>query len=98
MLKKLPPITRNFYFIVGVSFLIWMVFFDQNDFISQYRMKKKLTDLEEEYAYYAQQMPEVISESQAFKNNSALLEKYAREQYLMKKPTEDLYIIREEDK
>lgn len=98
MLKKLPPFTRNFYFIVGVSFLIWMLFFDQNDFISQYRMKKKLKDLEDEYAYYAQQMPEVISQSQAIKSNSGLLEKYAREQYLMKKPTEDLYIIRDEEK
>lgn len=97
MIKRLPPVTRNFYFIVGVSFVIWMLFFDQNDFISQYRMKKKLKDLEEEYGYYAQQMPEVTTESQAFKNNSVLLEKYAREEYLMKKPTEDLYIIRAEE-
>ena len=69
--------------------------FDQNDFISQYRMSKKLSDLENEYTYYQDRMPEVLNESQALKNNSVQLEKFAREKYLMKKKTEEVFIIQE---
>jgi cell division protein FtsB len=96
MFKKLPPFARNFYVVTGILFLIWMLFFDQNDFISQYRMKKKLKDLENEYSYYEEKMPEVLTESQALKNNPSLLEKFAREEYLMKKNTEQVFIIKEE--
>lgn len=96
MLKKLPDFTKNFFVVTGVSLFAWMLFFDQNDFISQYRMNKKLRDLENEYSYYEQKMPEVYSESQALKHNSAQLEKFAREKYLMKKKSEEVFIVQEE--
>jgi cell division protein DivIC len=96
MIKKLPPIFRNFYFLTGILFFVWMLFFDQNDFISQYRMKSKMKDLENEYSYYEEKMPEVLNETQAIKYNTSQLEKFAREKYLMKKKTEQVYIIREE--
>jgi cell division protein DivIC len=74
------------------------LFFDQNDLISQFRMNQKLNDLEDEYAYYAEKMPEVERESQALKNNTSELEKFAREKYLMKKKSEEVFIIKEEEK
>lgn|SRR5688500_15023796 len=95
-MSKLPKIAKNFYVVTAATFLVWMLFFDQNDFISQYRMNKKLDDLEDEYVYYEERMPEVISESQALKNNSYQLEKFAREKYLMKKKTEEVFIVQEE--
>jgi cell division protein DivIC len=95
-MSKLPKFAKNFYVVTAALFLVWMLFFDQNDFISQYRMNKKLDDLEQEYVYYEERMPEVISESQALKNNSRQLEKFAREKYLMKKKTEEVFIIQEE--
>jgi cell division protein FtsB len=95
-MSKLPKIAKNFYFLTAATFIVWMLFFDQNDFISQYRMNKKLDDLEDEYVYYEERMPEVISESQALKNNSYQLEKFAREKYLMKKKTEEVFIVQEE--
>jgi cell division protein DivIC len=98
MFKKLPGLAKNFYVVIGVLFFVWMLFFDQNDFISQYRMSRKLGDLENEYSYYGEKMPEVLNETQALKNNSAQLEKFAREKYLMKKKSEDVYIIVEEEK
>ncbi len=98
MFKNIPSFAKNFYLVTLVSFLVWMLFFDQNDFISQYRMSKKLDDLENEYSYYEQRMPEVLTESQALKHSSAQLEKFAREKYLMKKKSEDVYIIVQEEK
>jgi cell division protein FtsB len=96
MFKKIPPLAKNFYVLTSAFLLIWMLFFDQNDFISQYRMKKKLNDLENEYAYYQEKMPEVMLEMRALKNNSSELEKFAREKYLMKKKTEDVFIVKQE--
>lgn len=94
---KLPRYTRNFYFIAGFSFLIWMLFIDTNDFYTQYKLKNKLENLEEEKAYYLQKIEEVREEREELLSNDELLEKFAREKYLMKKESEDLFIIVEEE-
>ena len=97
MFSKLPNFTKNFYVVTGLLFFSWMLFFDQNDFISQFRMNKKLNDLESEYSYYEEKMPEVLNESQALKHSPIQLEKFAREKYLMKKKTEEVFIVQEEN-
>jgi len=77
-------------------FVIWMIFFDSNDLISQYKMNKNLNDLESEKDYYEQKIVEVNAEEDALIKDKDKLEKFAREHYLMKKPTEDIYILVEE--
>jgi cell division protein DivIC len=77
-------------------FVIWMIFFDSNDLISQYKMNKNLNDLESEKDYYEQKIIEVNAEEDALIKDKDKLEKFAREHYLMKKPTEDIYILVEE--
>ncbi|WP_299254648.1 septum formation initiator family protein [uncultured Cytophaga sp.] len=77
-------------------FIIWMIFFDSNDLISQYKMNKQLNDLESERDYYEQKIVEVKAEEDALIKDKDKLEKFAREHYLMKKPTEDIYILVEE--
>ncbi|MDQ3393681.1 MAG: septum formation initiator family protein [Bacteroidota bacterium] len=96
MLSKLPPFTKNFYFLFGIIFLFWMFFLDSNDFVSQYRLRKKLVDLESEKEYYLDKIKEVEKDREELLSNEDLLEKFAREKYLMKKNSEDLYIIVEE--
>jgi len=93
MLKHVPKIFRNFYFITTVLFLVWMLFFDSNDFITQYQMSKKLADLEEDKQHYLEKMEEVQQDRKELLGNPALLEKFAREKYLMKRPNEDVFII-----
>jgi cell division protein FtsB len=93
MIKKMPPIIKNFYFIVGVVFVIWMLFIDSNDLYSQYKRHKKLGELEHQKAYYTQKIKEVEKDREELLSNEELLEKFAREKYLMKKESEDLYIL-----
>jgi len=95
--KRLPGYLKNFYFLVGAFFLIWMLFIDANDFYSQYKKRWKLNDLEKEKEYYIQMIREVEKDREELLSNDKLLEKFAREKYLMKKPTEDLYVIVQED-
>jgi cell division protein DivIC len=96
MLNKLPRFTKNFYFLFGAFFLLWMIFIDSNDFYTQYKLRKKLSDLENEKDYYLEKIKEVEKDREELLSNQYLLEKFAREKYLMKKNSEDLFIIVEE--
>ncbi len=95
MFKRLPPIFKNFYVLVAAGFIVWMIFFDINDLINQYFSLKKLNDLEEEKTFYKTKTQEVILEREEVLSKPHLLEKFAREKYLMKKKTEDIYVIEE---
>lgn len=93
MFKRLPKFTRNFYFVFTFFFLIWMLFFDSNDLIEQFRLRKKLKSLEEQKEFYMKKIEEVKKEREELFGNSESLEKYAREKYFMKRRGEDIYII-----
>ena len=93
MFKKIPPYVKNFYFIVSVVFVFWMLFIDSNDLYSQYKKRKKLAELEQRKGYYTIKIKEVEKDREELLSNNELLEKFAREKYLMKKETEDLYIL-----
>lgn len=97
MFKKLPHAIRNFYFVCSLSFLVWMLFLDSNDLISRFKMGAKLRALNGEKEYYLEKISEVEKDRQELMTNKELLEKFAREKYLMRKETEDVFIIQEED-
>lgn len=97
MLSRVPKLFRNFYFLTTTAFLVWMLFFDANDFIKQYQMNKKLRDLEGEKEFYLEKIAEVQKDRAELLSNPALLEKFAREKYYMKRPGEDIFIIVEQE-
>jgi len=66
---------------------------DSNDLISRFNMSAKLRALEGEKEYYEAKIKEVEKDRKELMTNKELLEKFAREKYLMKKETEDLFII-----
>jgi cell division protein DivIC len=96
MFKKLPPAFRNFYVVTGLCFLVWLTFLDSNDLISRFKMSGKLRSLENEKEYYHEKIQEVEKDKLELTTNRELLEKFAREKYLMKKEREDIFIIEEE--
>ncbi|MDO6389429.1 septum formation initiator family protein [Pontibacter sp. BT731] len=93
MLHRIPKFVRSFYFITGMLFLVWMLFFDSNDFITQYRMSRELSNKEKDKEYYLEKMAEVQQDREELMGNPELLEKFAREKYLMKRPGEDVFIV-----
>ena len=92
-LYKLPAVLRNFYVVTFLVFLLWMLFLDSNDLVSQYKLSKKLANLETEKDYYQEKIEEVKKDREELLSNKELLEKFAREKYLMRKKTEDLFVI-----
>lgn len=96
MLKKLPPAFRNFYIVTGLLFFIWLLLLDSNDLISRFKMTAKVNSLENEKEFYMEKISEVEKDRKELLTNKELLEKFAREKYLMKKEKEDIFIVQEE--
>ncbi len=97
MLKKLPPALKNFYSVTAILFLLWMIFLDSNDLISRFKMSSKRSSLDKEKEFYQQKIADVEKDRSELLTNKELLEKFAREKYLMKKESEDLFIIQDKD-
>jgi cell division protein FtsB len=60
---------------------------------TQWRLTKQLWELEDQKEFYKQKKIQIQQERKELFGNPDLLEKFAREKYLMKKPTEDLYVV-----
>ncbi|MFD2572906.1 septum formation initiator family protein [Spirosoma soli] len=96
MFQKLLHFLRNFYVATGLVLLVWMTFFDANDLPSQAQNWWKLRELESDVKYYQTKIKAVQTERREVLGNDKLREKFAREKYLMKKPTEDVFVIVDE--
>jgi cell division protein DivIC len=96
MFKKLPKAFRNFYIVASAIFLIWMLALDSNNLIARYQLSSKLGSLESEKEYYEEKIREVEHDRDELFGDRESIEKFSREKYLMKKESEDIYVIVEE--
>lgn len=74
-------------------FVVWLTFFDQNNFIVQYGYHSDLNKLESERNYYLTEIDKNKKELFELSSDSAHLEKFARENYYMKKENEDIFVL-----
>lgn len=96
MLKKLPKPFRNFYVVGLAIFFLWMLILDSNNLIVRYQLEAKLGSLEDEKSYYEEKIKEVQKDHDELFGDRESIEKFAREKYLMKKESEDIFVIVEE--
>jgi cell division protein FtsB len=96
MFTKLPRAFRNFYVIATAVFFVWMLALDSNNLIARYQLSSKLSSLEDEKEYYQEKIREVEKDRDALFGDRESIEKFAREKYLMKKESEDIFVIQEE--
>ncbi|NVJ87752.1 MAG: septum formation initiator family protein [Algoriphagus sp.] len=92
-MKKFFKISTNFYVLAGSFFLFWMIFIDSNNLVNQFKLSRKLHELEDRKAFFQERKAKIKEEREELMNNPELMEKFAREKYFMKKETEDLYVI-----
>lgn len=93
MWRKLPKWLKNKYAITLLVFIIWLLFFDQNNIISQISYIRQLRKLKREKAYFAKEIVKSKADLKDLTTNDKALEKFARENYYMKKPDEDVFVI-----
>ena len=89
---------RNKYLIAILAFLVWLFVFDRNSLIDRIRYTRTLHALEDEKAFYLKRIEEDSKRLNELKTDQENLEKFAREQYFMKKDNEDVFVIVEKDK
>jgi len=99
IMNRLLEIFRNKYFLSAAAFVVWMLFFDKNDMLSQYEYRGEVNKLQAEKEFYEKEIATVKKDLNELSTNLNTAEKFAREKYLMKKDNEDVFvIIRQEPK
>ncbi|CAH8283997.1 cell division protein FtsB [Mariniflexile fucanivorans] len=87
---------KNIFILILAVFLVWMLFFDANSWLIHHELNTDIDALESEKEYYKK---EIEKDNKAIKalNTKDGLEKFAREEYYMKRDNEEIYIIEYED-
>jgi cell division protein FtsB len=91
--KKIWPFLRNKYVLALVFFIVWMFFFDQNNLIDRIAAIRKYHQMEAAKIYYQDKIKSDSYKLQELRTDRENLEKFAREQYYMKKDDEDVFIV-----
>ncbi len=95
ILKAIVKVLRNKYLVALAVFLAWIIFFDSRDIFTQMDKRAELNSLLESKRFYENEITTAKKQLSDIQNNAAALEKIAREQYKMKKPNEDLFLVEE---
>lgn len=93
---RLWSLLNNKYIITALIFFLWLLIFDQNNLSERRKINLEYKELIEEREYYLNKIEEDRQRIEELKTDNENLEKFAREQYLMKKENEDIFIIVEE--
>jgi len=93
---KVVTIFSSIYILILTAFVVWMVFFDTNSLRIHMELKKEINNLEKQKEYLKEQ---IESDKKIIEKLSdpEELEKFAREQYYLKKKNEEIYLIEYED-
>jgi len=89
----LIKILKKKYLLASVLFIVWVSLFDGNNLIDRASALRTLHQLEKDKKYYTEKIISDTKKLEELKTNNDNLEKFAREQYLMKKENEDIFVI-----
>jgi hypothetical protein len=95
LLNLIPAWLKNKYFLSVSAFIVWILFFDPRDVFTQMEHHRELKELQVSKAWYEKEIAKESIEAEQLKTNPATIEKYARENYLMKRDNEDIFLIPE---
>lgn len=92
-LKFVQKYFLNKYFITIFLFLIWMIFFDQTSWLVVKELNRDISNYEKELNYYKSEYEKNDTFYKKLMNNKSEREKFARENYFMKKKNEEIFIV-----
>ena len=91
--QTIRPLFSNKYFITAFGFLIWITIFDQNNLIERYKISRTISRLEQEKEKLTNEIEQNKRKMQELKGSNEKLEKFGREEYLMKRKNEVVFVI-----
>lgn len=93
---KLPyllKLFKNKYILSLIVFSVWIAFFDRNDVFTQWNRKQELQKLEVSASFYEKEIANTKKDLTDLNNKPAILEKFAREKFYLKRPNEDIFLV-----
>lgn len=90
--KRWFKIISNRYVLLLLIFTFWMLFLDSNSWLIQRELNQKVDELNTNKEYYKKEIAKDRTTIESL-DDSFELESFARQQYYMKRPNEDIYII-----
>jgi cell division protein DivIC len=93
-LEPILKIVKNKYIIALLAFTVWMLFFDPKDWGTITNRNNKLNELKKSEKHLTLLIKDTRKELSLLKTDAASIEKYARENFFMKKENEDLFIVK----
>lgn len=90
---KVYSVLVNKYFLSIVGFSVWIIFFDQHNLLDRYKSRQHLNQLKKDIVFYQEKIHSDREKIKLLKTNPQNLERFAREQYLMKAPDEEVFVI-----
>lgn len=88
---------KNKFILTSLIFFVWILLFDSNNLLDRVKDLRHLNQLEKDKKYYLEKIEIDAQKLKELRTDNENLEKFAREQYLMKKNNEDIFVIIEKD-
>lgn len=92
-LSDIPPKLKNKWVAAILVFVIWMLFFDRNSVINQIGLVSAIHEAEDLKELYITEFQNDSIALRILRYDTAMLEKFGREKYLMKRPNEDVFLF-----
>ena len=87
------PLLKNKFTLTLIIFFGLIFFFDENNLVERVGNLNQIHQLERDKIYYINKIKQDSAKLNELRTANRNLEKFAREQYLMKKKNEDIFII-----
>lgn len=95
---RIPRQLRNRYVIALLGLFVWLALFDRNDLWTTFKNQRELGRMREQKEWYRGEIERSRENLNELSSNKRLLEKFARERYLMKRDNEDIFVLVPEKK
>ena len=91
--RFIPDWMRHRYGASAMMLFCWIAFFDDYDLLATWKLQRELSDMRDQHEWYGQEIARTREQLTELDGNSALLEKFARERYLMKRDNEEIFVL-----
>ena len=88
---------KNFYIATFLAWFVWIIFLDNNNIRIVVSNRIKMKELEQEKGILLEKIKAVKKERNEVFGNPKMLEKWARENFMMRRPNEEVYVIVDEN-
>lgn len=88
-------VVTNKYLLTCIVAVLWFLLFDSHTLVDYYQLSITQNRIEREIAYYKELSVDSQEKMHQLESDMSSLEKFAREQFLMKRADEEIFLFEE---